>query len=100
MFPDPEDPSSPRHRTKRLPSATKNRCQGGHILIQAHESAPSLLGYLGRRVTVPHSLLHRWIRTGQVLVNGTRVHPQTGVSAGDVVRLPSRLGGGRGGAER
>ena len=43
---------------------------------------------LVRRLNLPQSMLHRWIRTGQIRCNGGRCKPFDQVSAGDMVRLP------------
>ncbi len=55
--------------------------------MRAHENSPTLPGYLERRAAVPATLLHRWIRTGQVLVNGLRGQPRRRVRGGDMLRL-------------
>lgn len=47
-----------------------------------------LVGLLERRLKLPDTLLHRWIRTGQIRLNGARTQPFTRVAAGDAVRLP------------
>ncbi|MDO5536459.1 MAG: RluA family pseudouridine synthase [Desulfovibrionaceae bacterium] len=50
------------------------------------------MGLLERRLELPQPLLHRWIRTGQVRLNGKRTQPFARVSAGDAVRLPPFAG--------
>ena len=52
------------------------------------ESGQKILQFLERRLKLPSSLLHRWIRTGQVRCNGGRCKPFARVKAGDMVRLP------------
>lgn len=52
------------------------------------ESGQKLLRFLERRLDLPQNLLHRWLRTGQIRVNGRRCKPFELVCAGDVVRLP------------
>lgn len=52
------------------------------------ESGQKLLQFLERRLGLPQALLHRWIRTGQIRLNGARCKPFQRVSAGDCVRLP------------
>ncbi len=56
--------------------------------VQASESGQKLLQFLIRRLSLPQSLLHRWIRTGQIRLNGSRVKPFTQVATGDTLRLP------------
>lgn len=52
------------------------------------EGGQKLLRFLERRLKLPTSLLHRWIRTGQIRINGSRCKPFDRVAAGDIVRLP------------
>lgn len=52
------------------------------------ESGQKLLRFLTRRLDMPEALLHRWIRTGQVRVNGSRARPFAIVNQGDIVRVP------------
>lgn len=52
------------------------------------EAGQKLLQFLQRRFGLPPALLHRWIRTGQVRLNGARCKPFARVDAGDVVRVP------------
>ena len=52
------------------------------------ESGQKILQFLERRLKLPQNLLHRWIRTGQVRLNGSRCKPFGRVKTGDVVRLP------------
>ena len=52
------------------------------------ESGQKLLQFLERRLKLPPTLLHRWIRTGQVRCNGGRCKPFARVKTGDMVRLP------------
>ena len=56
--------------------------------VEEAESGQKLLRFLERRLSLPSNLLHRWIRTGQIRVNGGRSKPFARVEAGDVVRLP------------
>lgn len=62
--------------------------QEHHQAVTPAEAGQKLVQYLARRLGVPHSVLHRWIRTGQVRVNGGRRKPFDRVEAGDTVRLP------------
>lgn len=52
------------------------------------ESGQKLLRFLQRRLNLPESLLHRWLRTGQIRLNGRRCKPFVEVQTGDQVRLP------------
>lgn len=63
--------------------------QGACILTaSACESGQKLLQFLTRRLKLPPALLHRWIRTGQIRVNGGRCKPFVRVYERDAVRLP------------
>ncbi len=62
-----------------------------HILtVEPAEQGMKLLSFLSRRLTNSASGndLHRWIRTGQVRINGKRAHAFDRLAAGDAVRLP------------
>jgi len=59
--------------------------------VTAAEAGQKLLQCLARRVHCPSSMLHRWIRTGQVRVNGGRRKPFDRLNEGDEVRLPPFL---------
>lgn len=52
------------------------------------EAGQKLLRFLQRRLNLPEALLHRWIRTGQIRLNGRRCKPYEIVSKGDQVRIP------------
>lgn len=58
------------------------------VIVDPREGGQKLLQFLQRHLDLPPSLLHRWIRTGQVRINGGRAKPFALVSAGDSVRLP------------
>ena len=58
------------------------------VIVDPREGGQKLLQFLQRRLDLPPSLLHRWIRTGQVRINGGRAKPFGLVAAGDSVRLP------------
>ena len=67
------------------------RMQTEDMLSQAvteAESGQKILQFLERRLKLPPNLLHRWIRTGQVRLNGGRCKPFGRVKTGDMVRLP------------
>lgn len=57
-------------------------------IVQETESGQKLLQFLQRRLNLPPTLLHRWVRTGQVRINGGRCKPFARVQTGDIVRLP------------
>ena len=81
MLPDLDDPNS-----TKPPSAS-----AGFIVDDA-EAGQKLMNLLERRLNLPQPLLHRWIRTGQVRINGKRCQPFLRISAGDAVRLPPFAG--------
>ncbi len=81
MLPDLDDPNS-----TKPPSAS-----AGFIVDDA-EAGQKLMNLLERRLNLPQPLLHRWIRTGQVRINGKRCQPFLRISAGDTVRLPPFAG--------
>lgn len=56
--------------------------------VAVEESGQKLLQFLTRRLNFPQSLLHRWIRTGQIRVNGKRCKPFERLVAGDNIRVP------------
>ena len=62
--------------------------------VASAESGQKLLRFLQRRLDYPPSLLHRWIRTGQIRVNGKRCKPFLRIEAGDIVRVPPFALGG------
>lgn len=61
-------------------------------LVRVHnrEAGEKLLRFLERRLldAPPASVLHRWIRTGQVRINGGRAKPFTLLREDDEIRLP------------
>lgn len=56
--------------------------------VSAEESGQKLLRFLTARLELPASLLHRWIRTGQIRVNGRRYKPFSRIYENDIVRVP------------
>ena len=58
--------------------------------VAASEDGMKLLRFLERRLAerVPNAALHKWIRSGQVRVNGGRSKPFSRLAVGDLVRLP------------
>lgn len=59
-----------------------------HSPVGREESGQKLLRFLERRLGLPEALLHRWVRTGQIRLNGGRCKPFDRVREGDMVRLP------------
>jgi 23S rRNA pseudouridine955/2504/2580 synthase len=60
------------------------------VAVTPEEAGQKLTSFLARRVgrDVPQSVLMRWIRTGQVRVDGRRAKPFQRLHAGQEVRLP------------
>ncbi len=62
------------------------------FVVDDAEAGQKLMNLLERRLSLPQPLLHRWIRTGQVRINGKRCQPFLRINAGDAVRLPPFAG--------
>ena len=62
----------PPCRAPRASIAAMNDTLSG-IAVSRAESGQKLLQWLKRRLDVPQGQLHKWIRTGQIRVNGGRV---------------------------
>ncbi len=58
------------------------------LVVTAAEAGQKLVQYLQRRCGAPQSAIQRWVRTGQVRINGGRCKPFDRVGEGDVVRVP------------
>jgi 23S rRNA pseudouridine955/2504/2580 synthase len=58
------------------------------LAVSREEAGQKLLQFLARRLDAPPPMLHRWIRSGQVRVNGRRCAPFVRLEAADTVRLP------------
>ena len=59
------------------------------ITVSKAESGQKLIRFLERRIgAVPRSAVQRWIRTGQVRVDGSRKKAFDRVVAGQQVRIP------------
>ncbi len=56
--------------------------------VTSAEAGQKLLQCLSRRLYAPENTLHRWIRTGQVRVNGGRRKPFDRLEEGDEIRIP------------
>jgi 23S rRNA pseudouridine955/2504/2580 synthase len=70
----------------RQPSAAPAHC----LVVSAAEEDMKLARFLQRRLRALRSLplLHKWLRSGQVRVNGRRSKAFARLAEGDVVRLP------------
>ena len=64
------------------------------LQVTAAEAGQKLLQFLSRRFDEPQGVLHRWIRTGQVRINGGRAKPFDRVELGDEIRVPPFAGSG------
>lgn len=71
---------------------SQNQGTGQGIQVSPQEAGLKLMGLLERRLLLPPTLLHRWIRTGQIRLNGSRTQPFARVSAGDSIRVPPFAG--------
>ncbi len=79
------DPPSPLAQA----SPTDNTQDLLHTLtVSPQEEGQKLLSFLERRLSLPPTLLHRWIRTGQIRVNKGRAKPFQRLTREDIVRLP------------
>lgn len=56
--------------------------------VTAAEAGQKLVAYLVRRLNTPLSCAHRWVRSGQVRINGKRCKPFDRLEEGDLVRVP------------
>ena len=98
MHADPEGPTGPRPCSERpqtlLPTGEfrrlRNATPDGELLVEETRET-SLIRFLKERCQYPETLLHRWIRTGQVLLNGSRARAEARVRPGDALRLPKWL---------
>ncbi len=64
------------------------------LQVTAAEAGQKLLQFLSRRFGEPQGVLHRWIRTGQVRINGGRAKPFDRVELDDEIRVPPFAGAG------
>lgn len=62
------------------------------IEIGPAEAGQQLGRFLERRLDLPRALVFRWLREGQVRVNGGRAKAARLLEAGDVLRLPPQAG--------
>lgn len=66
---------------------------GNRIEIGKAEAGQQILRFLERRLSCPRSLIYRWLRNGEVRVNGGRSKPDRVLEYGDVLRLPPQAAG-------
>lgn len=80
-FPMPSEPSDTMTTPANSPKI---------LTVSPAEAGQKLVQYLGRVLgkDLPGSVLMRWIRTGQVRVDGKRAKPFDRLDAGQAVRLP------------
>ncbi len=71
-----------------MTSCTDRAVRTGSVKVSDDEAGQKLLRFLARRLDLPDTMLHRWIRQGQVRLNGHRTKPFIAVQTGDEVRLP------------
>ncbi len=58
------------------------------LVVTHAEAGQKLLQFLARRFDLPHGVFHRWIRTGQVRINGSRARAFDRVEEKDEIRVP------------
>lgn len=56
--------------------------------VSTAEAGQKLLRFLSRRLSIPQSALHRWVRGGQIRINGHRCKAFDRIEAGDQIRIP------------
>lgn len=88
MNADTEGPAGPQSDPSHL--HTSGPAQG--IQVTPEEAGQKLMSYLERRLLLPAPLLHRWVRTGQIRLNGSRTQPFVRINAGDSIRMPPFAG--------
>ncbi|WP_457570541.1 RluA family pseudouridine synthase [Desulfovulcanus sp.] len=61
-----------------------------YLLITPEEAGQKIISFLQRKTkkNIPYSALMRWIRTGQVRIDGKRAKPFDRLKAGQKVRIP------------
>ncbi len=91
MNDDTEGPTGPRPSPVRVRENTLKK-PGSLALAVRETNGLTLLGYLARHCSCPAALIHRCIRTGQIRLNGCRVHPMTPLNRGDALLVPGWLG--------
>lgn len=58
------------------------------LIVSREEAGQKLLNFLQRRLEAANGELHKWIRSGQVRINGGRAKAFDRVEEGDAVRVP------------
>jgi len=58
------------------------------LTVSVEEAGQKMLHFLVRRLGLARSMLHQWIRTGQVRCNGSRVRAFDRLETGDSIRVP------------
>ena len=83
-------PDTPHHAHSEPTAQDPAPPRSTPLLVTAAEAGMKLLRFLERRLeeAPPIGALHRWIRTGQVRINGKRCQPFSILAQGDAVRLP------------
>ena len=83
VFSNPPSPSpSPKPPARAVEPQKPRR-------IEADEAGQRVDRYLRRAFPfVPHSLVHKWLRSGQVRLNGARVKADARLAEDDLLRLP------------
>ncbi len=77
-----------KRTVKGLLKYMENSRDTGALSVSRAEAGQKLLNFLERRISAPTADFHRWIRTGQVRVNGARSKPFDRLAEGDMVRVP------------
>lgn len=85
LMPSTPSPTNP-DATAQEPAAQRST----PLVVTPAEAGMKLLRFLERRLeeAPPTGALHKWIRTGQVRINGKRCQPFSLLAQGDAVRLP------------
>lgn len=73
-----------KERSESMDSAKDTKA----LSVSRAEAGQKLLNFLHRRVSAPTADFHRWIRTGQVRINGARAKAFDRLNEGDMVRIP------------
>ena len=92
-----------KRTVKGLLKYMENSRDTGALSVSRAEAGQKLLNFLERRISAPTADFHRWIRTGQVRVNGARSKPFDRLVEGDMVRIPpfaERLPAGSGSPDK
>lgn len=66
----------------------KTNASSNIVEVGTAEAGQKLLRFLQRRLELPEPILQRWLRTGQIRLNGRRARAYDTVAEADQVRLP------------